>query len=169
MTEKQMEMLQDQNMKEESSDFTEEPVQSEISDAEFNQAMEALAEQLGIDDDPEDTPSFQAGGMPEKNTLDQLSEEFFADEKIKPVEQAEGGTTTKEDYDVESSTDLRNLVAKKLGTYDESEVARSEARRLAESENLGTKGADTLRHILGSGYLKYIDKDQFPPFASSGA
>jgi len=91
-------------------------------------------------------------------------QELMLSEEVDPVTMAEGGTAVKdEDYDIESSTDLRNLVAKKLGTYEESEVARQDAKRFTESEQLGLKGGDTLRHILGAGYLKYIEKDQFQP------
>jgi hypothetical protein len=58
-----------------------------------------------------------------------------------------------------AARELRDTVAKELGVYETSEEARS----IANNYRLGGKETDTLRHILGAGFLKYIDRDFTQP------
>jgi hypothetical protein len=58
-----------------------------------------------------------------------------------------------------AARELRDTVAKELGVYETSEEARS----IANKYGLNVKETDTLRHILGAGLLKYIDKDFTQP------
>jgi hypothetical protein len=58
-----------------------------------------------------------------------------------------------------AARELRDTVAKELGVYETSEEARS----IANKYRLNVKETDTLRHILGAGLLKYIDKDFTQP------
>jgi len=58
-----------------------------------------------------------------------------------------------------AARELRDTVAKELGVYETSEEARSIAKKYRLSE----KETDTLRHILGAGLLKYIDRDFAQP------
>jgi len=58
-----------------------------------------------------------------------------------------------------AARELRDTVAKELGVYETSEEARS----IANKYGLNGKETDTLRHILGAGLLKYIDRDFTQP------
>jgi hypothetical protein len=58
-----------------------------------------------------------------------------------------------------SARKLRDMVAQQLGVYESSQEATSEAKKYGLNE----REVDTLRHILGSGLLKYIGKDFTQP------
>ena len=58
-----------------------------------------------------------------------------------------------------AARELRDTVAKELGVYETSEEARS----IANKYGFNGKQTDALRHILGAGLLKYIDRDFTQP------
>jgi hypothetical protein len=58
-----------------------------------------------------------------------------------------------------SARKLRDMVAQQLGVYESSQEATSEAKKYGLNE----REVDTLRHILGAGFLKYIGKNSTQP------
>jgi hypothetical protein len=75
-------------------------------------------------------------------------------------------TLTKNPLDRRVTSDVRNSIAEMLGIKQTAEDARSTARKTADKQNWldNDRSEDTLRHILGAGYLKFEDKEgsQFP-------